>query len=142
MYMCICILLLSFFKFSVKQSFCSKSKKLRFHKIFRESNFNVEVWAPLNGLATTPQSTVWKNTTNRGHDFHKKITIFSVESTFLLKELWKSWFHEIFWTWSLFVILCHIVYKIIINIQFAISCKFLSWLYSSNFSCKQCCSCL
>ena len=34
-------------------------------------------------------STAWKNTTKSDHNFYRKINIFSVKSTFLLK----SWFH-------------------------------------------------
>ena len=33
---------------------------------------------------------------NTGHEFYRKIGIFSVKSTLLQKKLLKSWFHEIF----------------------------------------------
>ena len=40
--------------------------------------------------------TVWKSTIKCDHDFYGKINIFSVKSTFLLKKLLRSWFHEFF----------------------------------------------
>ena len=38
-----------------------------------------------------------------------KINSFSVKSTFLLKKLLKSWFHEFFWAWSCFLVLFNTV---------------------------------
>ena len=52
---------------------------------------------------------VWKSTIKRDHTFHRKINIFSVKLTFLLKKLLKSWFHEMFWAWSRFMVLFHTV---------------------------------
>ena len=55
--------------------------------------------------------TVWKSAIKRDHDFYGKINIFSVKSTFLLKKLLNSWFHEKKFAWSRFVVLFHTVQK-------------------------------
>ena len=55
------------------------------------------------------QRTVWKSRQKYDHCFLRKIYIFSVKSTTLLKKLLKRWFHGNFWAWSRFIVLFHTV---------------------------------
>ena len=98
---------------------------LNLTQIFRQTNFLIQVFFNLLKISSNQlcNYTQWvEKCFKMPSRFFWKITIFSVKSTFLLKKLLKSWFHEFFEAWSCFMVLFHC------------ACTFLqsSWKNSSN----------
>ena len=93
-------LVISLVKPLLSRNFCHKCLRVNFHSVCSS-------WFHEKFLSVIQYHSLEKCTIKRDHDFYGKINIFSVKATYLLKKLLKSWFHEIFWEWSRFIVLFH-----------------------------------